>query len=333
MLITAAFSLFATLLFTEGLVRWMDPPPRAQVVRADGFSSDDSGPLLFELHGAPVWEQVGTSGRRDLDCPQDGTRNVVLLGSSILYGVSLEQPETVSARLPALLGDGWCVSNWAQPAFSSQGKLAFAKEAIPSLRPEVVIWEVWTGDAGEYIRLGDTAYELASVSIDDEGYPAVNWLPNAIHHTLFRRSRLWELGTLALKGRDNERYGKRWRDQVDEVLPELLSLTDQVGATLILAVFPSLDRPFIDSVNAYDEVQGYLPIYAWAKRQGVPLYEVAREMASESHEAVRLDPCCHYNARGHEALAPVLAGWIRASTEQQPGPGDDDDGDEHPSNE
>ena len=52
----------------------------------------------------------------------------------------------------------------------------------------------------------------------------------------------------------------------------------------------------------------------------VPLYEVARAFIDESHTDLRLDPCCHYNAKGHEALATVLARWIRASADEQSDP-------------
>ncbi len=47
-------------------------------------------------------------------------------------------------------------------------------------------------------------------------------------------------------------------------------------------------------------------IRAFGDRRHVPVYAIEHELAGEDYLALRMDPCCHFNAKGHEALEPVM---------------------------
>ena len=74
-------------------------------------------------------------------------------------------------------------------------------------------------------------------------------------------------------------------------------------ASAKLALYPStfLHHPFAESVDEID--RAYLD---FARRRGVPLNPLARELVNEDYRRLRLDPCCHFNADRHRVLARVF---------------------------
>lgn len=301
-------------------IRVADPQPRRQIVRP----GQEAKLEVRVSHGAPVWEQHGTVTRRNLDC--EGDIDILLLGSSILFGTSLETADSIGPALEAALarvGTTACVHNWAQPAFTAQGKLALAKEAFERGVPDVVIWETWIGDANRYTLLGDTAYELTGYPADEAGFPVVTWAPSAIHQALFTRSRLWEYAVLATSSPSRGAVDAAWEVVVGETLPELRAQTGDVP--LILMPMPKLDRSFEQSsVDTLDPAlfPRYDQVRKWTLRQGagVELFEVAHALQAEDHEALRLDSCCHYNQDGQRALAQALVPVVLAATLTSQGP-------------
>lgn len=296
-------------------MRVVDPTPRVQIV-VDAPRNLEA-PGLHTLHGEPVWRQIGTTPRENPDC--DGARRVLLLGSSILWGVGLPAEQTVGPRLQATLNatDGpgrWCVHNHAQPAFTSAGKWAVGRDAIDALQPDVVIWEAWMNDAGGFTRLGDAAYNLTGVPTDDAGYPTpIVPMPGALHHGLFHLSEAWRYATLASVRPTRDGREAAWRHLTDHTLPAARDAVEAHGGTLIVVYAPRLDRPFAQSVQEHaTEVQGYRHVRGWVERSGTVAYDLAEALAGRDPEDVRLDPCCHYDAGGHEVLARTLSPWVRA---------------------
>jgi hypothetical protein len=45
---------------------------------------------------------------------------------------------------------------------------------------------------------------------------------------------------------------------------------------------------------------------AFAEDHGIATYRLEQELIGQDYLQLRLDPCCHYNAQGHRALAPVM---------------------------
>lgn len=306
----AALSLGLFAAMAEVTVRVTDPTPRAQVIRG----GDGTKPFTFpmrDVNGQPVWEHPGSDARQDPPCADD-PRGVLLIGSSIFWGTGVEADEAVSHHLQADLTASdprWCVNNEAQPGFQGFSKVAIALEQIALREPEVVIWEVWANDPGGFTRIGDDAYGIDHLVRDSRGVPVLlPFLPEAWRGWLFEHSTAWEYAALALAPRQPGAQAEAWVRYADEALPAVWAQTQAHGGRLVLAFMPWLDRPFAQSAEEHrSDNEGYRRVRAWADQAGVPWVDVAEAWRDQQPEALRHDPCCHYNPQGHAALAKLLA--------------------------
>ncbi len=284
----------------EVAVRALGPTPRAQVVRPGGSVE------LYVQDGVPMWRDPEPHWRalEAADCADPTARHVSFVGDSILQVTGGPAEANFAYPLRAALGDGWCVHNAAQAGFVGRQKLVRAREQLRRHAPEVLVWEVW-GEVGEPRLLGGTSYELSRYEVDAAGYPVLWWLPlpAALHRPLFRSSRAWEYSVLAL-GPDSRPWG-----EVQPMLDEILALPRAEGTTLELAYMPELERPFGEPSPVENRV--HTALKGWAADQGVPQIDVGESFTGRhDHRALRLDPCCHYNAAGHAALAELFAEWV-----------------------
>lgn len=316
-----AFAVVGALLVTvllaaagEAVFRLGHFPPRTQIIRGSLTPRPDAMHLRV-IDGQPVWEEPGTAERHDDACQTPDSYDVLLLGSSIFYGTSHGPDEVLSAVMKRALADAdrtVCIHNYAQPAMVSASKYALATEAIPRLKPELVIWELWRNDPGSFTLIGEDAYNVSFVPTNRNGMPHTLPLPVALNDALFVRSAFYEYATLALSGYDSETYTVRWRALIDETLTDLKALTEAHGGELRLAFVPMLDVPFAESVTIHrTKLRGYQWTATWAEEQGVPTLDLAEALVGEDVEALRNDPCCHYNAAGHQRVGEVLAAWVR----------------------
>ncbi len=298
---TGLFATFSVLLgLTVGLalgevwVRLAKPKPPVQVVRSNN---------LHAVGDAPVWEW--STDRQPRACAEAHPERIriMFLGSSITHGFSIvSAAQTFTVALEERLNaarptPGFCVMNFAQPGFTSQQKLATGLVEIPRYHPALVLWEGWN-EFGNFVLLGNSAYELRFYARRDDGFPGLEGVPDGVNRALFLHSRLYEYLTL--------RFGEQ--TTVDEMTPaldrlnRLVALTSANGARLGVYRCPSLDRPFrasvAESMNNIAE--------DFAKAHDIPVYNLAREMIGEDYMKLRADDCCHYNAEGHRVLAPIF---------------------------
>lgn len=318
-----AFALAGTALVTlvalglgEAVIRFGAFTPRAQIVRAD---DPEVGHSLRLLRGHPVWEAPGSAERQRLDCTTEETYDVLILGSSILHGVQLPPEDTADALMQRRLDDGderVCVHNHAQPAFVSGNKWAVAQEVVPTLQPELVLWEVWHDDPGRYTLVDGDAYNVTAMPTTAAGVPHTLPLPAALNDTLFVRSALYRYATLALTAYDPDREDAAWAALVEETLPDLKALVEAHGGELRLVFAPPLDVPFDETLERHADPQHpYQTVIAWAQDAGVDTFDLAAGLLGLEPSAIRLDPCCRYNDRGHEAVGQVLTLWTRQAME------------------
>lgn len=282
----------------EILVRTLRPPGRVQVVRET---------KLVTLDGVPYWEE--STDRHHLDCARanpDAYR-ILVLGDSIFYGSTLPESQVFSTILEGRLRESFapkmfCVMNYSQPGFSGQQKVALAKRLIPSLRPHVVLWEVWQSDLFSYVILGDSAYNLTHVEVDGLGYPNVFGLPGPVNAWLFETSRLYEYAMLALAPRGGKEQRLLEKEYVEERMSPVAALAREAGARLMVALAPPLDRPFESQPrSSFEET-----LSAYAEAGGHVFLSLAHALAGRDYLRLRSDPCCHYNAEGHQALVDVF---------------------------
>lgn len=283
----------------ELYVRFVRPLPPIQIVRGHGLHLE---------HGTPVWEQ--STNRQHRACVQNHPERirVFFMGSSITFGSGVEAGETFTALLEDRLNKlrplpGFCILNFAQAGFSFDQKLAVAQVEIPRYHPELVMWENWL-EWFDLRMMGDTAYGVMGYKLRPDGFFGIRGVPDGLNHLLFVHSRLYErlalsIGEQFLVGPEQE---KAYTDAfVRDRLPKVPALAASVGARLAFYPAPRLDRPFRDAMVTLPS--HHPSILQFGREHGIPVYPLQNELAAEDYLQVRLDPCCHYNARGHQVLA------------------------------
>jgi hypothetical protein len=281
------------------------PSPRYQVVRHGNAEIENVG-------GVPVWRD--RPGQRAWRTQCLGERpespRIAVFGSSIFNGSGVPPEKVFSTLLQDMIdadvGDKTsCILNFAQAGFSLGQKLALAERHIPEHKPRWVLWEVWANDAFPYRFLGDSAFALRDAAVDELGYPAAGIGIPWLHRWLFRNSRAYE--HLTLSQVPERPSGLSWPDLMRvRVLPgmdRLVELCKTHGCDVLVLPAPSLGRPFAE--QHADE--SYLVIRDWAAERKVHYQLISELLADQDHQAIRLDPCCHYNEAGHRVLAERIA--------------------------
>lgn len=305
----------------ELYVRRTRPMPRAQIIRGATETEQPRHDLTF-IDGQPIWHELGTEERRNAGCPNEGSYEVLMLGSSIFYGSGYLHDQVMSHYLQQALDAGddgpWCVLNYGQPAMVSMSKAAVATQAIPQFEPELVLWEMWHNDPGGFVMLGPDAYNITGMVTDEAGYPTFMPMPAALRRTLFHSSRLFEYASLALTPSRPDAYEHKWHQLRDETLPSVRRLTEAHGGELVMVFTPFLDVPFAQSAdNHVDKYRGYQWMAGWADEAGVRRYDLAEALVDASVEELRHDTCCHYSEAGHRAVGQQLAEWVRQVRAEQ----------------
>ncbi|MFZ5481986.1 MAG: hypothetical protein ACOZNI_34820 [Myxococcota bacterium] len=241
---------------------------------------------LREADGVVLWTSADRAGLREPVC---GDRpRVALFGTSILGGSGLEPEET----LGPLLVEVACVANHAEPAFQAETMLARAREVLPRERHASVIWEIWPGSTGRYTRIGGAAYNLMGARP-----------PGPLLGVLVPRSRAVEAAWSARLTTDPR------MDPWDELRRTTDAALSLVGTTPILfVVAPPLHQPFADTVAQTPPSQVALVEDLHAR--GAAVVDLASALAAHDVSALRLDPCCHYDADGMRAVADAIRPWL-----------------------
>ncbi|MEY3214344.1 MAG: hypothetical protein RIT28_4825 [Pseudomonadota bacterium] len=301
------------LTFVEGLARAMHPPPRVQLI----------GPLVgVELLRTP-WGTTWKSHDADVNpvscpggAPQADDLHVVLVGSSIVHGAGLDDPQdrpgaalyrALAAKTPGRV----CVEVIAVPGSTFSTQVPLARHQLAG-RPkaDLLIWELWYNTPNTLTDLGGLLVNSGTLAADDGGPPNPLNLPRGLHYGLFAHSMAYVQLSLGLAPTHNPQLKDPWIWFVAEGLGEARRLADEHAEALVWLAMPSLDRPFPEQAAA--PAESYQRVQAALDAQNVPMWSVAALWADTPPEAVRLDPCCHYNADGAERLGALLAGPILA---------------------
>lgn len=312
-----SFGVLLSLALVEGLARAIRRPPRVQLI----------GPLVgVELLRTP-WGTTWKSHDADVNpvsCPGGAARpedlHVVLVGSSILHGAGLDDPQerpgaalyrALAARSPGRV----CVEVIAVPGSTFSTQVPLARHQL-SGRPkaDLLIWELWYNTANTLTDLGELLVNSGVLAADDGGPPNPLNLPRGLHYGLFARSMAYVQLSVGLTSTHNPRLKDPWIGFVEEGLDEAKRLADEHAEALVWLAMPSLDRPFGEQAAA--PAESYQRVQAALDAQGVPMWSAAALWADTPPESVRLDPCCHYSAAGAEQLGALLAEPILALTRE-----------------
>jgi lysophospholipase L1-like esterase len=299
----------------ELAVRQLHPRPRAQIVRHDT-------PGLRPIGDTVTWRLPGayTEQLENARCPGPDTRDVLLVGDSVLYvtgpasfGGAPDEPDAnVATRLQAaFVGQAppVCVLNLAQPGLLPQQLRLLAQEGHARVGADLLVVAVWK-DARDLTEVGGDWYDVERYQRPPGGLPTPWSLPapQALHRALFDRSALWEYASLTL-GRQDDETALRM-----DPYTSLLDDAEAAGLPTIFVEFAPLDRPFADGLR--DRMEHHRELERQLRARGAPYLLLGELLADQDVTAVRADTCCHLNARGHaalaEALRPVLAAALDA---------------------
>ncbi len=306
-------ALMATLMGTAvalgGVEIWasIQPIPRIQQVFEESAYDLQMVDGIATWHGG--WEYLE---RWNLDCTEQGRADVVLLGSSIFFGVHLDFSATLGHQLAPLLGSEAapaCVVNLAQPGSAFENQDATARLFTPKLRPRIVIWELWHNSVNHFTRIGSVVYNFGRLQRDRLGLPNPLGIPPVLNRVLFQVSAGYRYLDLTLAEEDKIRSVEHWSRFVDGVMAPALRRLQDEGAAVLLVYIPRLSRPFARST--VPESLNYQVAEAWAKEEGVPTLDLAAALGSADPEALGLDSCCHLNEEGTRRVAEILAGEVR----------------------
>ncbi|MGC6515061.1 MAG: hypothetical protein ACON4N_11240 [Myxococcota bacterium] len=314
----------------EMSVRYLAPQPPVQIVRERPHSVDPAmNNQLRPLRGSWVWSRAYDAPRHNASCRNDhpDAPVVLVLGSSIFAGVGLIPQVTFGVVMQEALSTDApvCVINLAEPAFSFDSQRALLQEELSRGRVDVVLLEMWRNSAWYYTLLGDAAYRLRSLPVDEAGYP-LGLLGGTLHHYLFEHSRFWELATLQFASRGSTLGAstvvsrsfaeERWRTFATSELKPALEEAEQQGAQVVIAYAPPLNAQFSTMSQQRQTLFSSSPAAEYASVVEVAAAEGWRQvfledlLIDQDVAQVRKDTCCHYNATGHQLLGERLAPLI-----------------------
>jgi hypothetical protein len=324
--ITALLGLLATAVAGEVLVRAWTPTPRIQIFRPEGDLKREEPRIVEVDDGVPTWSFPSAAPRYDLDCPTrhpDALR-VVVLGSSIFAGVSVDPTKVFTQQLAQTLfpGEHVCVMNLAEPAYSFQNQAKVAERYLETLRPDLVVWEIWGNSPWPYKVLDGTAYRFRSLIVGEDGTPNPlrTWPP--LHRWLIPRSRLYELAVLSLAVEMHPAWIRRHvATYADGPFTDTLRwVTDELQIPVLAVFCPTLDRPFAEQRDARlhpdpkRRDERYIELERVVDALRLPKLHLDARFAElgVQPEDIRLDPCCHYDEGGQAVLAEAVAPEIRS---------------------
>ncbi len=309
----------------EAYLRANPPKLRMQLFR------DGQNVRIVETADGPYWVPHHSDSERTLaGCPGgDGATTVALAGSSILFSSGLRNEESTGPALRTALQergvDDPCVRNYAVPGTTWGPQHARVRAELPE-RVDVLVWELWQNSANRFVQLGDTVYNFGQLAPEPGAIPDP-WGLGGLNRTLLGTSRIYELAALtSAPAHPSPNVAEQWAAFAADALPRMQAVADAHGARLVLVTCPKLDQPFVDQRQFLDRVYG--PMVRPARDAGVTVLELDRAFGSVEPEAIRHDPCCHYNADGMKLVASLLADVIAppepaqpAAPEPEPDPG------------
>jgi len=253
-------------------------PPRSRIQVVRAASAR----VLGEEAGVATW-----TGRVPPPCPA-GAPRVVVVGTSILAGVQLPREQVFDSLL-----QGACVENHAEPGFQIEQVRARAQVLLAARPADLLLVEIWPGANLSFTRVGSALYSVPG---------RAPRLPG-----LVSRSRLAELAWTSTV--PVAPAADPWR-QVDTLVD---ATREAAGGAPVRFILPApLHQPF-----ARTRAEVPPPHASLAERLGPDLLDMAELFGDLPPESVRIDPCCHLNAEGHQRLAGAVQPWVDGIIERE----------------
>ena len=271
----------------------------------------------LEIHATP-WGPYWMDSRDDrfrIGCPDESAPIVLLQGSSILYGSTTESEDSFSVyvqqELEALRGHPVCVLNQATPGSTFSSQYAGAQSLSDARRPAITLWEIWHNTPHHFVEVGSAVYNFGLLSTEDVPDP---WGIGDAGRWLLAWSRSYEFLLLYDYKRPALKVDK-WSVFLETGFPRMTDWADARDSTLLLASFPSANRPFAEQLSS--EHSPYRRVRQRARDEDIAMLDVTGVL-EDRRDVYFADSCCHYTVEGTRAVSRILARFIH---EQWPGNG------------
>jgi hypothetical protein len=311
--LAAGAATLGTLLALGGAEYWArgQVPTRIQKI----YSADQY--QLEIIDGVPTWKQnLGESAERwNLDCIDErpDAPRVAIMGSSIFYGVRLDQEDSIgpqlTEQLAPLLGEEPCISNLSEAGFTFQNQWARAGAVQETIQPDLVIWEIWENSPFEFRMLGGAAYNFGRLAVDSAGYPNPYGLGEGSNQWLLNRSGLYRYLVFGSAQEDRDGSQADWSEFTTNQVTMMMDWADEEGFDLLLVYCPALRDDFETTAARTERSYGH--VEPLAESRGVSQVHLAREFTGMDPSTLGIDTCCHFNPLGTREvvnkIAPVAA--------------------------
>ncbi len=243
--------------------------------------------------------------------PADDALKVVILGDSVTFGVGVPLVESfpylLEQRLKERCGKA-AFYNLAVPGYGAvQERISLERSGL-AVKPDLVFVGALSNDIEQFTVIGSAAYDIRMK--EHNGVPVFSTLPlpDGLNRFLVSNSVFYQFLTLTGVKTFDEISGRKG-GQVELAVQEyerILEGCRKVGATLVVALFPMLDRPLSEPEDE-NTTHVYGRLREWARANGVAVIEMRPELAKHPLEEIRIDTCCHLSPAGHRVAAEVLA--------------------------
>jgi len=246
---------------------------------------------------------------------------VAILGSSIFYGVRLEQEDTLGAllteHLTSTLGEQPCISNLSEPGTAFQNQWARATVDFEAIQPDLVILEIWENSPNVFKMLGGSAWNFGRLEVDAAGYPNPFDLDAGHNQWWLRHVGLYRFIALSTVAEAHQDSSNVWSTFAETQMEMLMNWSEQTGTALLVVFCPGLGRPFQLTVGR--TASSYGKVEALADSRGIAQVNLAKEFIGMDPSTLGIDTCCHLNALGMREvasrIAPVAAALLQARQE------------------
>jgi len=265
---------------------------------------------------------LGLRGAALASQPEEGARRVVVLGDSFAFGLGVDEDETFSAQLEALLGERGRrteVANLGVPGYHSGQELAWLLRAGFALDPDLVLLLYYGNDEIKEAFQYDPSFRVLYGDALPVPYPLKGLLArSAIYRWLARA----DVGRLRRRG-DLSSLGSRHWPVTEDRLERMFRACAQRDTPLVVANLPLLwsSQALADPAGPGHENSDR--VNRLAERCGVPVVDL-RPVLLAVREApgddflrrllISPDPPQdhHFNPRGYAIIAGAVADRIIA---------------------
>ena len=330
-LLVMAVSLIVFFGLAEGLARlggYTPYPAQADVFRQEFEQNKRAEMGLFSPSPSRIWDltpgfnghrtdwgsrswvtiTINAQGRRDNEVPfpkPAGTYRIALLGDSVAFGARVEAKNdfatqlewTLNARTPSLR---YKVLNFGVPGYGTWQELSALKDKALAFDPDLVMLAFVMNDLYDNNQAGQMGY-LSTLHMQS----TAKFLRE--HSAFYRLVREKVLSVEAQSALRDPCAGADpafcW-NTTKQLLDQMVEITHQNGAKLVLVVFPIRSQTFAPDPNIESHYQQVINEYARAK--GIPAVDLLKAFTENGDQELFVDDY-HPTEVGHSiAMIEIL---------------------------